>query len=187
MGQATMTRVFHGVPLSMQQDGWWLDTADNHPDSRQAQRKRDGIKTVLLVALIACGDMLVWNTVPALSFAILALLIVLAGMAVAWPSLGTRARIGVAAGAVFSVLPLIELVQPLSVLIALCGLSTVCATLAGLGRRDLLRGACRLWWIAPFQIGTDAANGARRLGELRSEAFDTRKIITGWALPRLRR
>ena len=126
------TGIFRGVPLSIQQDGWWLDAPNRPSGDRQRSRRRDGIKAGLLVALIAFGDMLVWSVVPALSFAVLALLIAFAGLALAWPRLSVRARFGIAAGAVLAVLPLIEVVQPLSVLIAHLGLSGVCAALAGL-------------------------------------------------------
>ena len=138
------TGIFRGVPLSIQQDGWWLDGPNRPSGDRQRSRRRDGIKAGLLVALIAFGDMLVWSVVPALSFAVLALLIAFAGLALAWPRQSVRARFGIAAGAVLAVLPLIEVVQPLSVLIALLGLSGVCAALAGLARRDLVRAALRL-------------------------------------------
>ncbi|WP_299722311.1 DUF4173 domain-containing protein [uncultured Tateyamaria sp.] len=177
------TRIFRGVPLSMQQDGWWLDGPKEPSEDRQRSRRRDGIKAGLLVALIACGDMLVWSVVPALSFALLALLIVLAGLALAWPRLSTRARFGIGAGAVLAVLPLIELVQPLSVLIALLGLSGVCAALAGLARGDLLRGALRLWWVAPAQTVSDAALGAQRLGHIGRGPIDIRALLLTWALP----
>lgn len=177
------TGTFRGVPLSMQQDGWWLDTPKGPRRDMRAVRKRDGFKVVLLAALIAVGDLLVWDAAPALSFALLALLIVMAGLVLAWPGLSVRARFGVGAGAVLAVLPLIEQVQPLSVLIALTGISVLLAALAGLGRSDLLRGAARAWWFAPAQTGVDAVTGARRLGDINSGAINIRALLIGWALP----
>lgn len=177
------TIIFRGVPHSMQQDGWWLDTPKKDDTRRQVMRRRDGWKTGLLLALIACADVLVWNAAPALSFALLALLIALAGLALAWPRLNMRTRIGIASGAVFSVLPLIELVQPLSVLIAMCGLSAICAAFAGLSRHDLVRGAVRLWWVAPMHSAAGGITAARQLGEIRTGRIDTRAVIMGWALP----
>jgi len=177
------TRNFRTIPLSMQQDGWWLDAPPNVQAKRQIARRRDVMKLVLLVALIACGDILVWNVAPALSLALLVLLIFMAGLAVSWPRLSVRARIGVAAGATLSVLPVIELVQPLSLLIAVSGLSACCAALAGLGRHDVLRGAVRLWWVAPAHSVACAAVGLRRLGDLRAGVVDTRAILLAWALP----
>jgi len=177
------TRIFDGVPLSMQQDGWWLDAPKGSSRPGQGARRRDGIKAVLLVALIASGDKLVWNAAPGISFAVLALIMVWAGLALAWPRLSIRARIGIAAGAVLAVLPMIEVVQPLSVLIAVFGLSLLCAVLAGLRRVEVLRGALRLWWVAPLQTGADAAAGAQRLGRIQNGAVDMRALLLGWALP----
>jgi len=84
-------RIFRTVPLSMQQDGWWLDAPRDVQANRQAARRRDTMKLGLLVALIALGDILVWNVAPAPSLAVLVLLIFLAGLAVGWPRLGVRA------------------------------------------------------------------------------------------------
>ncbi|MEM6372135.1 MAG: DUF4173 domain-containing protein [Pseudomonadota bacterium] len=176
-------RIYDGVPLCMQQDGWWLDTPKRGPDPQHATRRRDTLKAGVLVALIACGDVLVWGVVPGVSFAIFALLVVWAGLALAFPSLTVRARVGVAAGAVLAVLPLIEVVQPLSVLIAVCGVSALCAALAGVGRSDLLRGALRVWWVAPVQTGRDAAAGVRAVGHWRTGPVDLRALVVGWALP----
>ena len=177
------TGTFRGVPLSMQQDGWRLDAPKGRQRDVRRDRKRDGFKAGLLTALIAVGDLLVWDAVPALSFALLALLIVMAGLALAWPGLSSRARFGIGAGAVMTVLPLIEQVQPLSILIALTGISVLLAALAGLGRRDLLRGAVRAWWFAPAQTGVDAVAGLRRLGDVNPGAFNIRALLIGWALP----
>ena len=177
------TRIFRGVPLCMRQDGWWLDTPKGAMPNRQAQRKRDGLKAALLVALIACGDVLVWQAVPGVSLAVLALLIVMAGLALAWPRLSVRARVGIAAGAVMCVLPLVELVQPLSILIALTGLSALCAALAGLTRHDLLRGALRVWWVGPAQSVQSGIAGVQQLSNVRTGQIDIRALIMGWALP----
>ena len=177
------TGTFRGVPLSMQQDGWWLDTPEGPRRDMRSTNKRDGRKAGLLEALIAVGDLLVWDAAPALSFALLALLIVIAGLALAWPRLSPRARFGIGAGAVLAVLPLIEMVQPLSTIIALTGISVLLAALAGLGRSDLLRGAVRAWWFAPAQTGVDAITGVRRLGDINPGAFNIRALLIGWALP----
>ena len=177
------TRIFGGVPLSMQQDGWWLDAPKGTGQSKQKQRKHDSFKAGLLLTLIACADLLVWQAVPALSFALVALMIFMAGLALAWPRISTQARVGIASGAVLSVLPLIELVQPLSVLIALCGLSACCAALAGLSRRDLLRGAMRLWWVAPLHSFQSGVKAADRVSQIRSVRFDIRALVMTWALP----
>lgn len=178
------TGIFQGVPLSMQRDGWWLDAPKTgSSDQRQRQHKRDWIKAGVLVALIACADLLVWDVAPGISLALLAVLSVLAGLAVGWPRLAPRVRGAVAVGSTASVLPLVELVQPLSVLIALCGLSACCAALAGLGRRDLMRGALRVWWVGPALSMTSGVTGVRQLGDFKAGQIDARMLVLGWALP----
>lgn len=177
-------QVLSGVPLSMQQDGWWLDQPPAGAARRdQNRRRRDGVKAGLLVALIAAGDVLVWQAAPTLSLAVFFFLVVLAGLAVAWPRLSPRGRIGIASGGVLCVLPLIETVQPLSILIALGGLAVLCAALAGLRHGDLMRGAGRMFWVAPAQTVGDAARGLGQIGDLKSGTLDTRALFVGWALP----
>ncbi|MEO9685787.1 MAG: DUF4173 domain-containing protein [Tateyamaria sp.] len=177
------TRIFRGVPLRMKQDGWWLDAPKTTGQGKQMRRKHDGMKAGLLITLIATGDLLVWQAVPAISFALLALVIVMAGLALAWPRLGMQARVGIASGAVLSVLPLIELVQPLSVLIALCGLTGCVVALAGLSRGDFLRGGLRLWWVAPLHSAQSGIKTAGQLGNARPGPFDVRAFVMAWALP----
>lgn len=129
-----------GVPLAMQQDGWWLDTPADKTEQRCKTRRADGGKALLLLALIALGDMLVWDTAAGLNIAVFFGAVLFAGLGLAWPRLSARTRVGIAAGVVLSLLPLVELVQPLSLLIALAGLSLCTAALAGVSRFDLLRG-----------------------------------------------
>lgn len=177
------TKIFGGLPLSMQQDGWWLDTPKETQQGKHLKRKYDGLKAALLIALIACADLLVWQVAPAISFALLALLIVMAGLALAWPRLSVQARVGIASGAVLSVLPLIELVQPLSVLIAVFGVSACCAALAGLSRGDILRGALRLWWVGPVYSLQSGVKLAEQVSHIRSDRLDIRALLLAWALP----
>ncbi|MEL6450442.1 MAG: DUF4173 domain-containing protein [Pseudomonadota bacterium] len=178
--------VLRGVPLAMQQDGWWLgaELPPSQPQGRvSAQRRWDMGKAALLLLLIALGDLLAWGIVPGVSLAVLGSAIVTAGLYVAWPRLRPRVRWAIIGGAALSLLPLVELVQPLSVLIAVTGLSVVCAALAGLGRRDLIRGALRLWWCAPRQTIDDTATATRALGNLNLAQTDLRALVLGWAVP----
>ncbi|MEO0401680.1 MAG: DUF4173 domain-containing protein, partial [Pseudomonadota bacterium] len=177
------TGQFRGVPLAMQQDGWWLDAPDRTPHHTRPKRTTDSIKAGLLVALIAVADILVWGVIPGLSLAVLGCIIVMAGLAVGWPAMHRRARLGTASGTVLCLLPLVELVQPLSILIALAGLSVMCAALAGLARRDLVRGARRWWWVAPVQTMADGAHSARKIGQLNMAQTDLRGLALGWLLP----
>ncbi|WP_299609020.1 DUF4153 domain-containing protein [uncultured Tateyamaria sp.] len=172
-----------GVPVAMQQDGWWLDAPTDKEDRRRVVRRRDAGKAGLLLALIALGDVLVWGFAPGLNLALFAGVVLFAGLGLAWPQLRARTRGAIAAGGVLSLLPMIELVQPLSVLIALVGLSLCAAALAGLSRGDLLRGAARLWWVAPVQSVSDGANGAKALSDLNLARVDLRALVMVWCVP----
>ena len=172
-----------GVPLAMQRDSWWLD--GDLAKVRQTWRATggDSLRLGLLVALIALGDVLVWQAAPGLSLAVFAFAVFVAGLALAWPRLAPRVRLGVASGIVLCLLPLVELVQPLSVLIALSGLSVAAAVTAGVRSSDVLRAALRLWWVAPAQSARDTAHAARGVGGIRMAQWDLRALVMGWALP----
>ncbi|MEL6464138.1 MAG: DUF4173 domain-containing protein [Pseudomonadota bacterium] len=172
-----------GVPVAMQQDGWWLDGPVDRAEARRAAQRRDWARAALLLALIALGDMLVWEVVPGLNLAVFVTLVLLAALGLARPRLSGRASIGIAAGVVLSVLPMVEVVQPLSVLIALTGLSLCIAAVAGLFRLDLLRGALRLWWIAPTQVIRDGARAARTASRFKPAETDLRSLVMTWFVP----
>ncbi|APX13376.1 DUF4153 domain-containing protein [Tateyamaria omphalii] len=175
--------VIPGVPVKMQQDGWWLDDPVDPVAQRNRARRRDGGKALLLLALIALGDVLVWGVAPGINVAVFAGVVLLAGLGLAWPRLSVRTRCAVAAGGVLSLLPLVELVQPLSVIIALAGSSVCMAVLAGVSRADVLRGAARLWWVAPVQGLSDGARAARRVGDVSLARSDLRSVALAWAVP----
>lgn len=177
------TTILRGVPLVMRQDGWWLDEPPAPRRNNRVRRRRDSVRAAVLLALIALADVLVWDAAPGINLALLGGAIVAGGLTIAWPQLAPRTRLGIAAGTVLSLLPLVELVQPLSVLIALCGLSLCGAALAGLPPRDLWRGALRLWWVAPVQTVTDGAAGLRQVNDIRLPRSDMRTLVMGWALP----
>ncbi|WP_299586531.1 DUF4153 domain-containing protein [uncultured Tateyamaria sp.] len=184
------TMIVRGIPLAMQQDGWWLnsaerETADRSDTGRHQRRQRDLTRAAMLGLLIALGDALVWQVVPGLSLAVLGAAVFLVGLGLAWPRLSARTRVTAGAGAMLSLLPLVELVQPLSVLVALAGLSAVAAVLAGVQRADLMRAALRLWWIAPTQTVTDSVQSVRALQHVSPRGIDLRALAMGWALPGL--
>ncbi|WP_299550682.1 DUF4173 domain-containing protein [uncultured Tateyamaria sp.] len=172
-----------GVPLAMEQDGWWLDAPADKTEQRGKVLRSDGGKALLLLALIALGDVLVWGYAPGLNIAIFFAAVLFAGLGLAWPRLSVRSRIGIAAGVVLSLLPLVELVQPLSMLIAMVGLSLCTAALAGVSRLDLLRGGVLLWWVAPTQTFQDGAQGARHLSDLNLARVDLRRLVMAWGFP----
>ena len=138
--------LIRGVPLSMQQDGWWLSPppSDTGPKPRNSASPA-AQQAAALVALIALGDMLMWDVVPGLSLAVFggAILVLAAAL---WPDAIQPRRLAMAAGVtVLALLPLVELVQPLSMLFFLAGLPIALSLLAG--RRPI--GALRYWWRGP--------------------------------------
>ncbi|WP_299694284.1 DUF4153 domain-containing protein [uncultured Tateyamaria sp.] len=172
-----------GVPLAMQRDGWWLSAETEQVARRWRVSGGDGVRLGLLAALIALADVLVWQVMPGLSLALFAFAVFVSGLAIAWPRLATRTRIGAASGLVLCLLPLVELVQPLSMLVALCGLSVITAVLAGVRSHDLVRAALRLWWVAPGQSLGDGARAIRGIGSLKGARWDLRSLVMAWALP----
>ncbi len=177
------TNMMRGVPLAMKRDGWWLDGPRPALPPRWRTGRKDWLQAALLMVLIALGDVLVWQAVPGISLALMGAVTVAAGIGVAWPRLAARSRIVIALGTALCLLPLVELVQPLSVLIALAGLSTICAALAGVQRADLVRAALRVWWIAPAQSAKDGAAGARSIASFNPKGLDLKALVLGWALP----
>ncbi|WP_415919348.1 DUF4153 domain-containing protein [Tateyamaria sp. SN6-1] len=173
-----------GVPLAMQRDGWWLDGEDTGAEPPKVRTQRGGaVRVGVLVAMIAMGDVLVWQAFPGLSLAVFAFVVFMGGLALAWPRIAPRTRLALSCGIVLSLLPLVELLQPLSVLIALCGLSGVAVVMAGVRQADVARAMLRLWWVAPGQAARDGLSGARRVAEINTAGLDLRSLALGWALP----
>ncbi|MEX0308705.1 MAG: DUF4173 domain-containing protein [Tateyamaria sp.] len=172
-----------GVPLAMQRDGWWLDAPIEPSKRREILRKWGKSKAALLLALICLGDVLVWDVMPGVNIALFAGIVLFAGLAVAWPRIQSRKRIAIICGILLSLLPLVELLQPLSILVGLTGLSLCCAAIGGLSRADVLRGAARLWWIAPMQVMQDSVQSVEHVKTLSPGALDLRGLVLGWAVP----
>ncbi|QFT58564.1 hypothetical protein FIU94_06950 [Sulfitobacter sp. THAF37] len=172
------TFLIRGVPLAMQQDGWWLNAPADPPASGKARVTRASVWHVaLLVAMIALGDALVWQVTPGLSLAVFGAAMVLAAVVTARRLHPKRLGV-VVAGSLLSFLPLVELVQPLSLAIAVLGGSVVLAVVAGLQGRDIPRAALRLWPVGMEQTVED---GARALGRPNTH------LVSGWARQAIRR
>lgn len=173
--------MLRGVPMAMQRDGWWL----NAPPPREGPPPvagsigPDGLRLGLLVTLIAMGDVLVWQVLPGLSLVVFSALLVLAALAVAGRDLSRPHLALVSGGTILALLPLVELVQPLSLLIAMCGLSVVLAFIAGLRPAELLRGALRLWpmgVVQGVQDVTELVSGGRKPGA-------AQRMVFNWMMP----
>ncbi len=179
------TFLIRGVPMAMQHDGWWLSGSATPPGDR-ARAPGRGLPQMgragLLLALIALGDFLVWQVAPGLSLAVFGTLIVAAALWLAAPrvSLHTAALVG--GGSLLAMLPLVELVQPLSFLIAVTGVSAMLVLLAGVRMRGLALAVVRLWPMGIVQTIADATATFRRP---RGGAMADRLqgLVLGWLMP----
>ncbi|MEM6305685.1 MAG: hypothetical protein AAF744_13280, partial [Pseudomonadota bacterium] len=177
------TYLIRGVPKAVQQDGWWLNAPP--PARRGPQDGAAGAHMphlAALAALLALGDALVWQVMPGLSLAVFGAALVLAAMCMTGPRLTPQRQGQVLASTVLVLCPLIELVQPLSVLIAAVGLSGVLCILAGVTPEGLSRAMLRLWPRGMEQTAQDArhALGGRRRLDLGARV---QEAIMRWLMP----
>lgn len=178
------TFLIRGVPLAMQQDGWRMnrDARSDNPVRDSASKVPEIGRLALLISLIALGDVLVWQVLPGLSLAVFGAAIVLAALWVAGKRISGQRLTLVAGGSVLALLPLVELVQPLSLLIAVCGVSAMLALLAGLDPVELGRGALRLWPMGVRQTFTDGATLFQRKDRNGFPAM-MQRLLMGWLMP----
>lgn len=171
-----------GVPMRMQQDGWWLGTPENAPnDTTHAQRPMP-LRTGALLALIALGDALFWGVSPGLSLAVFALICVLTACVLMWRRIA-RDRLVLASGLTFlSVLPVVEMVQPVSVAFLCAGLPVAALLLSGRPLHLWQRAVARFWLVAPVFGVSDAMRLSRRVAE-GPTGSDMGQLLRGWALP----
>lgn len=176
------TFLIRGVPLAMQQDGWWLN-APAKPMARCNEPTRQGMpwRIGLLGALMALGDVLVWQVQPGLSLAVFAIALVIAAVALAG-RMTKRQGMGVAGGSLLVFLPLVEMVQPLSFGIAVAGGSALFVVIAGLEPGQILRAVLRLW---PLGLQQTVQDGARVLGRPDARHFPDwmRGVVNRWLVP----
>ena len=178
------TFLIRGVPLAMQQDGWWInDDKSSERDARDGMSKAPEVgRLTLLIPLIALGDVLVWQVLPGLSLAVFGVAIILAALWIAGRQISGQRLALVAGGSLLALLPLVELVQPLSLLIAICGVSAMLAVLAGLKPTELGRGAMRLWPMGVRQTFVDGADVMLHTGKGGFPAV-MHRVLMGWVLP----
>ena len=165
------TTTASGIPREVQRTSWWK--------SGEARTPPDLRRPLLLIALIALGDAMAWQTTPGLSLAVFATAL-LGGAALMAPKLSLRQG-GLAAAIAFgALLPLIDLVQPLSVLLATIGLAaSIC--LVGGARLDRLHAV--LLRLPGRAIGRSLRGTGQRLAQLSTVRIPVRAFVTGWALP----
>lgn len=179
------TTLIRGVPTRLQQDGWWLSQGSTPPplSTQQSGAGRGaGLKIGLLAALIGLGDVLVWQVLPGVSLAVFCAALVFAALMLAAPRLQAQRLALILGLTILSLLPLVELVQPLSVLLAAVGVSAALVLAAGLRMGNLPRAVLRLWPLGMMQSAADVAAplGARSPEEMHSTA---RKLAMAWGMP----
>ncbi|QGX97012.1 hypothetical protein EI983_01465 [Roseovarius faecimaris] len=180
------TFLVRGVPISIQQDGWWMDGPVKRPPAppgKDAPGNRARMeRPLLLLALVALADALLWGVAPGLSLFVFGAVVLLAALVMA----EGRGWGGVILGVVLG-LPVLEQAQVLSVLFWLAGLLTGGAWIAmggWQGLRMAVLGALRLAAYGPFSALADTARALTRTmpsGGTLPNRLD--KLVLGWALP----
>ena len=144
------TLTLRGVPHSLAMDGWWL--ADTPPQPHKTHSTSRPGWPVLLALLAALADLLFWAHAPGVSLAVFAVAIFAMS---AWG--GARAvRAGPVLVLLLGAAPVVEYVQPLSVLFLLGGLGAALAwqhlgTDISAGTLGLLASLPRQW-VAPLAV-----------------------------------
>jgi hypothetical protein len=178
------TFLIRGVPLVMQQDGWWMhgDTKAQRPKRYDASQAPGLGRLAMLIPLIALGDILVWQVLPGFSLAVFGAAIVIGALWIAGRRVSGQQAVLVAGGSALALLPLVELVQPLSLLIAVCGVSAMLAFLAGLRPSELVGGAMRLW---PAGVRQSVADGSEifRTPDASGAGALFQRLLMGWLVP----
>ena len=171
-----------GVPMRMQQDGWWLNSPEPTESGDRTARRPVLWRAGALVALLALGDALFWGVLPGLALAVFAMACVAVAVLLVWPGL-QRERLFLAAGlTVLSVLPVVELVQPLSLIFLFLGIPLVVLILSGRPLQLWLRAIWRFWLFGPIHSLVESISLADGLVGA-SPSADTGRFFNGWALP----
>ena len=178
------TFLIRGVPMAMQQDGWWLNAPPTAPKmgTAKGQQLSDGWRIGLLIGLIALGDILIWDVMPGLSLVVFGAAVVAAALWITGSKVCTHRQMLVVGGTALALLPMVELVQPLSLLIAIIGVSGALAFLAGLNVGELWRGVLRLWPMGVRQTFIDAGGLMKIQGAEDASGRLTRFVMV-WFLP----
>ena len=180
------TFLVRGVPASIQQDSWWMDGLIQRRPPRMGNA--EGMtgnsrmeRPLLLVALIALADALLWGVAPGLSLAIFGFFLLLAALVLrdghGWG--------GLILGCILF-LPVIEQVQILSVMFWLAGLLMGGAWIAAggwQGLRDTSLSAFRLLGLGPICAVVDLSHTLSRGPSPRKLTDRIGELMLGWTLP----
>ena len=99
--------VIRGVPMAMQRDGWWLSNAEPAGKAIKHAGETVWMRPLLLVALIALADFLLWDVAAGLSLAVFAIALVGAAALVIDPTLNKRKLSMIGMGTLLCVLPIV--------------------------------------------------------------------------------
>ncbi|MFK7940111.1 MAG: DUF4173 domain-containing protein [Roseovarius sp.] len=180
------TFLVRGVPASIQQDGWWMDGDINRPtpppsrDGTDAEPGRMG-RPIVLLALIALSDVLLWGAAPGVSLALFGMIVLACGLVLR----AGKGWGGLVAGALLFI-PVIEQAQLLSVLFWIMGMLLGGAWIAMGGWQGLYAMACsagRLLYFGPLQAFCDAYLRAMRNQRSATVKDRLTTVGLGWAVP----
>ena len=181
------TFLIRGVPASIQQDSWWMEADLRHtppppPSSDDAGPRRSGVeRPLILLALIALSDVLLWGVAPGLSLALFGLILLSCALILR----GGQGWGGLIAGAMLS-LPLIEQAQTLSVIFWIIGMVLGAAWIAlgsWQGLRDMAVSAGRFLIYAPLTSLHDSHRMITRHNPGMPIVQRLTRFGLGWALP----
>jgi len=167
-----------GVPRSLQRDAWWI-AADAQSGVGTAQQTKFPAKPFWsLITTVILADIMVWQTAGGLGF--VALMLIMAGI-IHWlnPAINTRRTTIAWVIMIASVLPAVDLVQPLSVGFALLGLATFAMLMIG-GTADAIpRAIARL----PFAGVSLNRQDALTVFKKRHALPGATQILRDWLMP----
>ena len=119
-----------GVPTAMAQDGWWLSDASETPRKLTGVSEGPWLRILLLVVLIALADVLMWQVAAGVSLAVFGIAMVTAAILVVDPKMNRRRLAICSMTALLSVLPIVEIVQPLTVILLSVGIGLTLSIIA---------------------------------------------------------
>ncbi len=180
------TFLVRGVPASIQQDSWWMDgLIQHHPRKIQTEPDLTRFKRlerpVILIALIALADVLMWGVAPSLSLALFGMVLLGAALVL------NRGRGwgGLIVAGVMS-LPLIEQIQTLSVVFWLAGMLVGGVWIARggwHGLREMSLAALRFLVFGPIASVLDGTRLISQHKPLDPLPGRLTRLGLGWALP----
>ena len=175
------TFIRHGVPKSIAQDSWWLDSPSAAmPDDANRTQIPPARRSMGLLALIVLADVLFWSHTPGLSLVLYAWA-VFAVVSLLRP----KAALGPFVLLILGSLPVIDYAQLLSVAVLNVALlvAVVWTWLPKGGLAMILTAAIRLLGRLPFHGLIRAVQCTWRLTPLGVASGFLRRMLQNWAFP----